>query len=329
MHWKAERELLSLAEAIDIVPSPIESGTLPSLSSISSEEVGSSALSSRVMSPFSLPPGMRKHEQYHFEHGNVRLLVDNMLYNVSRTILTRHSSWFRERLSQPARALPPDWTIYSTARGEDLYVNHEIGTIQAQQPDPLLFSCPKDTFYIYGATAPEFDALLTVLLPNVYTLTKEQWTAVLKLSTMWKFSSVRTLAIRYLKPMLSVTPLERLITARTYDVHSWVEGTLRDLVKRDMPLHKAEAARLSLADVVRIHQSREACATKRVTDDLRKDPLFAKAFGEMGRQSASVREMVREASPKAWPLGVIMLVASLEVAMLLLALCVYLRNRDQ
>ncbi|KZV69821.1 hypothetical protein PENSPDRAFT_580331, partial [Peniophora sp. CONT] len=161
-----------------------------------------------------------------------------------------------------------------------------------------------DTFFLYGASAPEFDAFLTVLLPNDYNgyvLTKEQWLSVLKLSTLWDFLTVRMLAIRHLTPLLKRVPLERLIVARTYNARNeWTESAIQELVERDEPLFMDEAAQLPWAYVVRIHQAREVYAKARMIKDLRKDPLFAKAFEEQER-SRVVPKNTHEEQPKPSP----------------------------
>lgn len=57
--------------------------------------------------------------------------------------------------------------------------------------------------------------------------------------------------------MFLSVPLQQLVVARTYDVDDWANSAIRELVARDTPLHKDEAAQLPLTDVIKIHQARE------------------------------------------------------------------------
>ena len=90
--------------------------------------------------------------------------------------------------------------------------------------------------------------------------------AVLKLSTLYDFASVRALSIRQLEPLLLDVPLERLIIARKYSVHDWAIDACRQLVERDEPLSEKEAAQMEIADVVRIYTERESRARMRSAD---------------------------------------------------------------
>ncbi|VDC00613.1 unnamed protein product [Peniophora sp. CBMAI 1063] len=293
---------------------------------------GASVHPSSVLSSFSYYAGedsrIPKHHAYYFEEGMVRLLVGDVLFNVPRHILTFHSSWFCERLLQPKRTLPPGWTKCTTSRG-DVFVNHQLGLVDANFPGLLPSNDLKeDTFCIYGASAREFEALLAVLMPIDYSsrnLTKEQWIAVLKLSTIWRFRSVRNLSIQHLKHALGDAPLERLLAARAYDVHRWVDGAIQDLVSRDEPLTTNEAAQLSVTDVVRIHQLRET----RVLKDLGNDPLFAKVMENRKRRELTNSKPVLDSAQQALSLkvgilAVLLFITMMELGFLVVALYIYM-----
>ncbi|KZV69814.1 hypothetical protein PENSPDRAFT_686081 [Peniophora sp. CONT] len=204
--------------------------------------------------------GTQKHEKYYFEGtGNVQLIIDDVLYNVPPLLLTRHSNCFRERFTQPADCLPPGWITHTTARGEQLFVNHSLGLIQDECPSAA--SAP-DVFHLYGASTEEFDALLSVLCStenciDELDLSKGQWTAVLKLATLWGFTSVLALANERLNSLISSEPLEQLIYARLHGLEDLAIDAIANLVERDQWLEDDECSRLSLADVVRIARGRE------------------------------------------------------------------------
>ncbi|VDC02875.1 unnamed protein product [Peniophora sp. CBMAI 1063] len=281
--------------------SPLESVTISSLSSVLSEE--DDAMDS-IASPLPAVPSLwvEKHRLYYFEEANVQILVGRsaayvtpalthvvlihyVLYNVPRTVLTLHSPWFRERLEQPAQPLPPGWIVHTSSSGDDIYINHRLEVVQAQRPDASLVESFPEAYFIFDVSAFEFDALLAILLPGNYNhraLDKEQWVAVLKLSTLWRFSSVRSLALRYLTPLLAHAPLERLVIARAYGVDSWVDSAIQDLQLRDTPLCSDEVGQLARADVVLIARARERHAEQRgklsCVEDLRRYPYFTEAF---------------------------------------------------
>lgn len=74
-------------------------------------------------------------------------------------------------------------------------------------------------------------------------LTSDQWAAVLKLSTIWGFHSVRTTAIEKLADFASNDPVLKVILAKKYDVSQWFVPAMEQLAQRDEPLTFADAMR--------------------------------------------------------------------------------------
>jgi hypothetical protein len=74
-----------------------------------------------------------------------------------------------------------------------------------------------------------------------------EWVAVLKLSTMWSFESIRFLAIAKLDRM--ITHLDRLIISRAYNVQEWVDLALKEICKRDKPFSLHEIRRMAYIDI--------------------------------------------------------------------------------
>ncbi|KAI0030318.1 hypothetical protein K488DRAFT_29833, partial [Vararia minispora EC-137] len=105
----------------------------------------------------------------------------------------------------------------------------------------------------------ELEAFLSILFPLDYDkgdiATQEEWTAALKLATRWSFPSVRSLAIRNLNNVLS--PIDRLVLARTYDVKEWVDQALNAFIRRNEPLALEEGLRMLPEDVLLISGIRD------------------------------------------------------------------------
>ncbi|KAF5317260.1 hypothetical protein D9611_003676 [Ephemerocybe angulata] len=95
--------------------------------------------------------------------------------------------------------------------------------------------------------AAEFRALLKVLYPKTdkashqeLTLSKDEWLAVLKLSSKWRFNSIRKLAIERLSPLSGMKPSERIRLGREYAVESWLLSGYEELVTRKAGIAKEE-----------------------------------------------------------------------------------------
>ncbi|KAA1470541.1 hypothetical protein DENSPDRAFT_745708, partial [Dentipellis sp. KUC8613] len=108
-------------------------------------------------------------------------------------------------------------------------------------------------------TRSEFDALLSILYPTHFheceLKTVEAWTSVLRLSTEWSFSSIRTLAIERLLPIAA--PIDKVILGRTYGIDAWLQPGFVALCDRLQPLTVDEAIRLGIRDAILITTVRE------------------------------------------------------------------------
>ncbi|KAI0737459.1 hypothetical protein C8Q80DRAFT_1125429 [Daedaleopsis nitida] len=81
-------------------------------------------------------------------------------------------------------------------------------------------------------------------------LTQEQWTHVLRLSSMWFFDAIREKAISELARLVR-SPVVRIVLARTHAIPTWIEPALIQLAQQDTlaitdlePLGWAMAAKL-------------------------------------------------------------------------------------
>ena len=95
-----------------------------------------------------------------------------------------------------------------------------------------------------------FDEILTFRdSQSCNLLSSEEWTSVLKLSTMWEFEDIRARAIKALGSLtLSKDSdlVDKIVIARKSAVSSWLVPSLHALVQRGRPLDLSEGDRLGL-----------------------------------------------------------------------------------
>lgn len=93
---------------------------------------------------------------------------------------------------------------------------------------------------------------------HIDTLTIDEWTSVLRLSTMWEITGVRELAITRLTA-LPVDPVEKVVLARECHVEEWLVPALSHFVQRALPLGKREVDELGIDTVLKLAEIRECC----------------------------------------------------------------------
>ncbi|KAA1470536.1 hypothetical protein DENSPDRAFT_775001, partial [Dentipellis sp. KUC8613] len=115
-----------------------------------------------------------------------------------------------------------------------------------------------------GVKCSEFDALLSILYPTTFheceLKTVEALSSVLRLSTEWSFSSIRTLAIDLLLPIAS--PVDKVVLGRTYGIDAWLRPGFLALCDRDHPPTLDEATRLGIHDTLLITTVRESMRSR-------------------------------------------------------------------
>lgn len=86
--------------------------------------------------------------------------------------------------------------------------------------------------------------------------TCDEWSSILHLAFKWGFTALRDLTIREVFPLASA--VDRIVLGRKYDLDNWLLDAFVSVCERPDSLSLAEASRLSLEDVVRIGEAREA-----------------------------------------------------------------------
>ncbi|KAK0212377.1 hypothetical protein DFS33DRAFT_21679 [Desarmillaria ectypa] len=120
---------------------------------------------------------------------------------------------------------------------------------------------------LHGICAVDFEHLLEIIYPQKipqdhFAFGKDEWTSVLRLSTMWHLSDIRQLAIKHLQQDPKLDPVERVVLAKSYSVSSWLRLGYLSLVKRAQPLSVDEAEQIGFKSAIQIFQLREDAVVK-------------------------------------------------------------------
>ncbi|KAF8493310.1 hypothetical protein JB92DRAFT_3127466 [Gautieria morchelliformis] len=179
-----------------------------------------------------------QHELYYMKDG-VSFLVENTLFRVPRYMLENTSPVFSAMLSD-VRA----------------------------DADPI--ALPR-------VTSADFVCLLSFLyplIPQVNAVPRlwevEQWTAILRLATMWQMAEIRTVAMQILSQ--SRCPFTKITLGREYGHSPWIKEGFTMLCLRPEALTASEAVQLTKDDVV-------ACAAAREEVRLRFPPGDRRSAG--------------------------------------------------
>jgi len=228
-----------------------------------------------------VPVGVvREHERFYYEDGSVKFLVEDMLYNVHRSILSRNSSWFQSRFIKPADYLPPGWECHQSPRGEKIYVNHILHSVSFTRP--RVMDKTTGAIILENITVKEFDTFLSILYPSDYDTfeltTNVEWIAVLKLVDMWSFKSMRVLVINQLESSLSCRDLFAL--GHAHQIKGWVDLATRTLSSRVETPQVDELRAMASEDIASVIAARKSTYTHpKVVDDSRQTSQRADSTG--------------------------------------------------
>ncbi|KAF8216987.1 hypothetical protein K438DRAFT_2007695 [Mycena galopus ATCC 62051] len=201
-------------------------------------------------------------QSYYFN--NITLKVEDSIFNVPRYHFERTSEIFASMFTLP--------TVHGV---------HAEG------------QCDEKPVVLEGISSKDFQQLLKVLypldMPHILTvsggmhnwMTKDEWIAVLKLSTQWRFLEARNLALQQLHRRTDIQGVERILLARQYDVAPWLRLGYRDLAKRADLISREEAEKIGWETAFLLSQVREK-AWKNGEDF---DSALESTFGEEFRQA--------------------------------------------
>ncbi|KIJ05491.1 hypothetical protein PAXINDRAFT_21264 [Paxillus involutus ATCC 200175] len=155
-----------------------------------------------------------KHEQFYMN--TVTFLVEDCLFKVPRSPFETESTVFKDMFSLP--------------------VGDRVEGLNDDEPIRL-----------EGTKKDDFEQLLKVLfhrtngLSPALPMNVEQWTSVLKLSTLWGFSTLRQAAFNRLSRSTTIPLAKKIALGYQYDVESWLLPTMNELVRRPEPITMEEA----------------------------------------------------------------------------------------
>jgi hypothetical protein len=91
----------------------------------------------------------------------------------------------------------------------------------------------------------------------------EEWTSVLHLASKWTFHTLRTQAIERLSTL--ATPVDKVILGRKYRVNGWLTEAYAMLCTRPESLSLDEGDRMTMEDVIKISEARQAIRSSAIT----------------------------------------------------------------
>lgn len=178
-----------------------------------------------------LKQAAKPHPRHFYTEGMVEIRIEDTLFRVPRLGLTSYSEPFALLLKE-----------------------HDEHASNCDLAEAVLHIQDKDV------KSDDFARLLDLLYPRTYghvrLMTLEEWLSVLQLTTKWSFTDLRALSIRHLDALPKVSPIDKLLAGRTYDVPHWISEAYVALCERATQLTLDECRQLSLEDVVNVNNAR-------------------------------------------------------------------------
>ncbi|KAF8834879.1 hypothetical protein BDN67DRAFT_959584 [Paxillus ammoniavirescens] len=185
-----------------------------------------------------------KHEQFYMN--TVTFLVEDCLFKVPRSPFETESTVFKDMFSLPVGDL-------EGVEGLDDF-------------KPIRLE---------GTKKDDFEQLLKVLLHRTNDLSPAlpanvgQWTSVLKLSTLWGFSTLRQVAFNRLSRSTTISLAKKIALGYQYDVQSWLLPTMNELVRRPESITMEEARCMGFEIALKLASVREKLALRSVAEEIK------------------------------------------------------------
>ncbi|PBK74055.1 ARM repeat-containing protein [Armillaria solidipes] len=175
--------------------------------------------------------GIKKHEVYYIEGGDVYFLVGEYLFRVHRHFFEGESSKFRRM----------------------------FGGLTSPGKEPK-GSSPGTAFRLSDITAEDFAHFLWIFYtskPSVHDASTDVWVTILRTACKWLFPKIKALAIIELERR-TITLVDPIVLHQDYKVDPSLSALLyAKLCSRDEPLTMKESVGLGIETTVRIFQTRE------------------------------------------------------------------------
>jgi len=185
-----------------------------------------------------------KHEQFYMN--TVTFLVEDCLFKVPRSPFETESTVFKDMFSLP--------------------VGEVDGVEGLNDVKPIRLE---------GTKKDDFERFMSVLLyrPNGLSselpVNVEQWTSVLKLSTLWGFSMVRQTAISRLDGFTTIPLAKKIALAYEYELESWLLPAMNELVRRPEPISMEEASCMGFETALKLASVREKLHFRLVEQEIK------------------------------------------------------------
>ncbi|PIL23505.1 hypothetical protein GSI_14817 [Ganoderma sinense ZZ0214-1] len=191
--------------------------------------------------PNSTPEPVRRDSSFYSDHVVFQhtAKVEACLFKVPRHKFEQGSEVFRNMF-----AMPPTRGV---AEGQSDDLPLVLESILADEFRSLL----RVMFWpLYGSSVEE------MLAPP---LELDEWTHVLKLTTLWGFDRLRQASIDALRQLLErEDPVRWVALARKYEVREWLLPSLHALARREKALQVHEAEQLGISTAMKMAEVRES-----------------------------------------------------------------------
>ncbi|KAF5355561.1 hypothetical protein D9758_006326 [Tetrapyrgos nigripes] len=164
----------------------------------------------------------------------VIFLVESTLFKVPKYHFETSSEVFRDMLMVPSGAEGPE------------------GTSDA---NPIRLD---------GVKAIDFKRLVEILYPSTTTpwkkenKSKDEWLSILRLSNLWRFSRLRSLAIEELTKQQQMDAVEQILLGKEFAVSQWIRAGYKGVIMRKEPLSMDEVKLLDYEPAIRVFRARES-----------------------------------------------------------------------
>ncbi|KAG8869477.1 hypothetical protein FRB97_001121, partial [Tulasnella sp. 331] len=186
----------------------------------------------------------------------------------AQSTLSRHAKWSKLEIVEATMYEVPELLLNDSS-----YFKERLGSHRDERVRRIPIVALEDVKVF------EMDALLCILDARVIdsealtNLAYVHWAAILKLSTLWGFSVVRTLAIDKISTQYADRdPLERLELAMSCRVKKWIHPTFIQLCERTDCLSSEEAERLGVLRFAAITRIREMVLRSRIVNSASNAP---------------------------------------------------------
>ncbi|KAF8161495.1 hypothetical protein B0H34DRAFT_653729 [Crassisporium funariophilum] len=205
---------------------------------------------------------LTRHDKYYISGADLSFLVEHVQFRVHRYFFERESAYFATRLATPASP----------------------GTQPQGQGDA-------NAIVLEDITAHEFERFLWVFYNPRYSLYDlahaDDWEVILRLSVLWSFPEVKSLAIRELETK-EIADVKRIKLYHENDVdRNLLIPRYASLCEREKPLTLAEGMDLGMETTLMIAAAREQARSSRLPSGAR-SPLTPTIHG------ADLHEVIRE-----------------------------------